>query len=158
MRFVNHKERSSWLKDVTWDEIREAERFGEEEMEFELMDIEEEAHSLGWELDNLIINNIKYILNREGLFDPTWSIGMPQTSEGLYWECDQGICYYTANFGIYDERGNLIARGVAHGHMLPTGENSMVLQDMTVELPTEDVKKLKSLTERVKTLVHTIFK
>jgi len=147
-----HTSIKSWL-DVTWDEIREAEKHGEKFMEFELTDIFESASIYGRALDNLVENNIKYVLEREGLLPKGYDVVIPATA--LTWSCNNGSCIYTAHFAVYDETGNnIVARGVAYGLMHIYDDNTAELMDMTVEMPTDHVKKLKSLAERLKSLAR----
>ena len=145
-----------FVRNVTWEEIREAERFGEKEMSFELWDIFEEASFYGHELDNKIEENIEYVLKREGIFDPRkMSVTIPVGA--LYYSCyeEEGKCYYEAHFEIFDETGNnVIARGIAYGHgdYFPEDEEMMLI-DMTVAMPTKYVKKLKRMVDTLKHII-----
>ena len=147
MIFVKKKKnKANRFLDVTWEEIREAEREGEREMSFELHDIMEEASIYGRELDRRIEENIQYILKREGLLPRGYSVIVP--AGALYWECPEGgSCWYKADFEVFDETGrNIVAYGTATGSML-TLDDTAELLDMTVWMPTSYVKKLKSLVE-----------
>jgi len=144
------------LKNVTWKDIEEAEKRKEKEMEFELTDIFESASIYGRAFDNLVEKNIKYVLQREGLLPKGYDVVIPATA--LTWSCDNGSCIYTAHFAVYDETGNnIVARGVAYGLMNIYDDNTAELMDMTVEMLTEHVKKLKSLAERLKASLAHIF-
>jgi len=162
MGFVKRKENfgSKWLRDVTWDDIREAERFGEKVMQFELTDIEEDVY-VGWELDRALEENIKYVLKREGLYDPErmGSIVIPMGS--LNWECDDEECWYVANFKVFAKDGNeVLAMGTATGTMYLIAfprKDRVLISDMVVSMPVEHVKKLKTLAGAVRRLVATIF-
>jgi len=155
--FVKRKERGfRMLRDVSWEEIKEAEAHGEEEMEFELTDIMESASVYGGKFDRLVENNIKYVLEREGLLPRRYEVVIPSTA--LYWECDGGTCHYNASFEVFDESGrNIVAYGVAYGSMMLYDEEEAELMDMTVTMKTGDVKKLKSLAERLKASIASIF-
>ena len=142
---------------VTWDEIREAERLGEKGMSFELYDILEEASIYGTELDERVEENIQYVLKREGLLPRGASVLIP--AGALHWECPEGeSCWYYADFEVFDETGEkILARGSATGSMLMLDEETAQLIDMTVWMPTNYVKKLKSLAMGLKSLIAAIF-
>lgn len=154
MGFVKKK-----LLNVTWDEIREALRSGDMEMEFELTDILEEASIYGFELENKISENIEYVLKREGLYDPEKMGGIVIPAGALHWECEEeGSCYYSAGFEVFDKTGrHTIAFGTAYGTMIPLDEDTMEIIDMTVGMPTGHVKRLKELVEKVRGLVGRIW-
>lgn len=162
MKFVKRKEKfgSKWFRDVTWDEIREAERLREKVMEFELTDIEEDVH-VGWELDRALEENIKYILKREGLYDPERMGSVVIPMGALNWECDDEQCWYVANFEVFDKSGNeILVMGTATGTMYLIAyprTDRVLISDMVVTMPVEHVKKLKTLTEAARRLVASIF-
>jgi len=142
---------------VTWDEIEKAQRLGERQMGFELYDIMEEASIYGAELDERVEENIKYVLEREGLLPKGASVVVPMGA--LHWECPEegGTCWYRADFEVFDKTGNrVLARGTANGFMTLEDDTAMLL-DMTVWMPTEDVKRLKRMVEKAKALLHSIF-
>jgi len=144
------------LKNVSWKDIEEAEKQKVKTMEFELTDIFESASIYGRAFDNLVEENIKYVLQREGLLPKGYSVAIPATA--LTWSCDGNHCIYTAHFGVYDESGNnIVARGVAYGSMFIYDDSTAELVDMTVEMLTDSVKKLKSLAERLKASLAHIF-
>jgi len=150
MRFVRRKEKSAseWLGNVTWDEIRDAERSREKAMKFELTDIFEEAY-VGLQLDGLLEENIEFILKREGLYDPEKMGNVIIPAGALDWECEGEECWYSANFEVFDKSGNeVLAMGTATGTMYliayPRADRVEV-SDMAVTMPVEHVKKLKAM-------------
>jgi len=156
--FVRRKARGlKRFLNVTWDEIRKAERYGEREMGFELYDIYEEASIYGNELDNLVEENIKYVLQREGLLPRGASVVVPVGA--LDWECpEEGeTCWYRAGFEVFDETGDrVLAGGTAAGTMF-LFDDKAELQDMTIYMPTDHVKKLKALAEGLKAMIASVF-
>jgi hypothetical protein len=158
MKFVKRKDSIfEKLKTITWKEIKEWEATGEKEVQFELWDILEEASVHGTELEEKLEENIEYTLKREGLFKEGWDVVIPASA--LSYECGEGegkesICWYDANFEVFDETmRNIIAYGIASGSMIPVGpeeerESVMEITDMTVFMPLKDVKKLKRLVEK----------
>jgi len=158
MKFVKEKEgkKGFWqrLLNVTWNEILEAEKEGEKEMEFELTDIFEEAKPSN--IDFHIEDNIEYILKREGLLPEGAKVVVP--AGWLHWDCEEefGKCSYVTGFEVYDETGrHVIARGDAYGDMLlyetKEGEEEYELLDMTTAIPIEELKALKSRVEPIPT-------
>lgn len=145
------------LAHVTWDEIREAERLGERKMEFELTDILEEVSIWGRELDEKLEENIEHILKREGLYDPEKMGGVVIPAGALHYECPPGeTCWYSADFEVFDKTGNrIIARGTAYGTMIPLDKKmeTMEIMDMTVAMPTSDVKRLKQMVGKAVSLL-----
>jgi len=152
--FVRRKPASvrSWL-DVTWGEIREAERRGEKFMEFELTDIFEEASIYGRDLERLLEENIRYVLQREGLYDPAkmGSIVIPAGALAMRYPGEgEATGSITAQFSVFDKTGNrVIATGTVYGTFVPR-DGKVELLSIGVAMTTEDVKKLKSLAERLK--------
>jgi len=125
--------------------------YDEREVCFELYDIMEEASIYGTELDDRIEENIKYVLEREGLLPKGATVVIPMGA--LHWECPEGeeTCWYYANFEVFDETGNrILARGTANGSLIMLDEETVELQDMRVWMPTEFVKELKALAEILK--------
>ena len=124
-------------------EINEAEIRGEETLEYELYDIMENAPIYGKKLEELLEENIKYILEREGFYDPKEMGSVIIPAGGLDWECDQGICTYRADFSVYDPSGwHVLIQGTALGTMIPIDEETMQIEDMVVYIPVKWVKKL----------------
>ena len=153
MRFVKRKNSIfEKLKTITWKEIKEWEAAGEKEIRFELSDILEEASIYGGKLEDKLEENIKFILNREKIFEKSWDVVIPSTA--LSWECEEDLCWYNANFEVFDEtKQNIIAYGTASGSMIPVGpeeekESVMEILDMSVFIPIEDVKKLKEYLQK----------
>ena len=145
-----------FVRNVTWEEIREAEREGDKLMEFELTDILESAKLTTREIDKKIEENIEYILKREGIYDPEkMSVVIPVAATQMSYE--DGFCYFTSDFEVFDETGNrVIARGTAYTTaMCPPNKLEAELLDMTVVMPTRYVKKLKRMVE---TLKHVIWR
>ena len=147
-----------FVRNVTWKEIRKAERLREKEMEFELEDIFESAKLYGRDLERRLEENVEYVLKREGLLDPE-EMHVSIAPADLYWECDEeeGDCRYSANFAIFDKTGNnIIAYGTVYGsgHYFPEEDETELLY-ITVAMPTRFVKKLKRMVE---TLKHVIWR
>jgi len=139
------------MKDIKWEEIKEAEKAGEE-IGLELYDILEEASIYGRELDNVIEKNIEEVLKREKLLPRNYSVVIPMGA--LRWTCEDDTCYYTADFEVFDETGNrVVATGTATGTMIPIDKDKMEVIDMRVWLPPENAKKLK--VEKLKDLYCT---
>jgi hypothetical protein len=153
LKFVKRKDSIfEKLKAITWKEIKEWEATGEKEIQFELSDILEEASIYGGKLEDKLEENIEFVLNREKIFGKGWDVVIPPTA--LNWECEEGMCWYHADFEVFDETmRNIIARGTATGSMIPVGpeeerESVMEIADMSVFMPIEDVKKLKELAQK----------
>ena len=155
--FVRRKARGlKRFLNVTWDEIRQAERYGDKEMEFELYDIFERASIYGGEIDRKIEENIEYTLRREGLLPRGASVTIP--AGALLWQCYDDQCYYDADFEVFDETGNkVLARGKATGIFYLIDDETAELQDVTVSMPTDHVKRLKSLAEGLKAMIASVF-
>ncbi len=150
MRLVKRRKRRGryldWLRNVTWEEIEEA----GDTMQFELYDIDERASIYGRDLERVIEENIRYILEREGLYDPRKIGAIVIPAGGLHWECSGHTCWYSADFEVFDKSGNkILAYGTATGTMIPLDEETVSVMDMYVSMPTEHVEKLKRLVESV---------
>jgi hypothetical protein len=97
-------------------------------LEAELYDIMEEATIS--KVDDVLEDNIKYILDREGIkyYDVVIPVG------GSYWEPSDGSMVYSADFDVYTDMSTSPYRGVAYGMMLPVDEDTVEIEDMTIEL------------------------
>ena len=141
---------------VTWEDIERAERARDKVMEFELYDILESASIYGRELERVLEENIRYVLEREGLYDPKKIGSIVIPAGALHWECEEGTCFYTANFEVFDPSGNrILASGTATGTMHVYDDKAEIL-DMTVAIPTHYVKKLKEIVSGTKRLLATV--
>jgi len=125
-----------FFKKVMLKDVMEAEKYGEKYMSFELYDILEEASPR--ELDSKIEENIEYVLKREGLFSPDMEVIVPMGA--LRWECEEYSCSYVADFEVF-KNDEIVAYGTASGFMHPSNGNFVII-DMTVTIPTKDVKRL----------------
>jgi len=146
-----------FVRNVTWEEIREAERLGEKEMSFELEDILEDVDLSTREVYDKIIENIEYLLKEEGLYDPT-RMGVELSPwEVSYIHCNTDEeCYYKVVFDVYDKTtGDVLAKGIAYGSgNYFEKDGTMGMLDMNIYMPTKFVKKLKRMVE---TLKHVIW-
>jgi len=116
---------------------------------FEVSDIYETAKNLGRALDDLIAENIEWVLRKHGLWDRDWEVVIPPTSDGVSWEAESEseegsvLANLRVGFSIYDHsRREYIATGSAFGEMI-------IYPDEAAELIWLDVWVPKYLAKEV---------
>jgi len=145
-----------FVRNVTWEEIEEAERDHLEEMTFELEDILEDVDLSTREAYDKILENIEYLLREEGLYDPTKMGVRLSSSEISYIRCNTDEnCYYNVVFDVYDRgTGEVLAKGVAYGSGDYFKEDEVMhVLYMNIDMPTKFVKRLKRVYESLKHII-----
>jgi len=160
MRFVKRRDTKKALTvspflNVTWAEIEKAKRLREEQMEFELDNIDETVKPD--RLDLRVADNVEFLLKEEGLLPPGTHVSIP--APGVDYACEpmedvEGVqeCSFSGGFDIYDASGwNELGSGYVAGKMYYDEDNDeFIIRDLSVFLPTEEVEKLFKEAEKAR--------